>query len=236
MQEIQHTHSHTSGLTWVGVLSGPAEWTCLPAAASGPAAPGGHDELSSESPPSGPPAGCPGPEPGGAPLWGRPLHPPPPAAGWWRPVNQKLQTSIFKCQIGNVCQFSCTRFTNHNPTDMTYKAIKSSVSVWPLTSGAWSSTGVMVMLKRRPETVPPWWSLTEKMNWTNSCSGPMSSTGGMKATFLWFTACWRDEDTTKAPSFIYSNTVEFHCTQSNQLIHLCRWSEHVQIFFCQAQL
>lgn len=63
------------------------------------------------------------------------------------------------------------------------------LSVWPLTSGAWSSTGVTVMLKSRPETVPPWWSLTEKTNWTDSVSGPMSSTGGMKATFMWLTAC-----------------------------------------------
>lgn len=48
-------------------------------------------------------------------------------------------------------------------------------------------------MKRRPERAPPWWSLTEKTNWTKSGSGPMSSTGGIKATFIWFTACWETE-------------------------------------------
>lgn len=39
--------------------------------------------------------------------------------------------------------------------------------------------------------MPPCWSLTEKMKCSCSWSGPMSSTGGMKATFRWLMASWR---------------------------------------------
>lgn len=47
------------------------------------------------------------------------------------------------------------------------------------TSGAWLSTGRIVMLKQIPYKVPPCWLLTEKINWTCCSSGPMSCSGGM---------------------------------------------------------
>lgn len=48
-----------------------------------------------------------------------------------------------------------------------------------LTSGAWLSTGRIVILKQIPYKVPPCWLLMEKINWTCWGSGPMSCSGGM---------------------------------------------------------